>query len=164
MDHQEDALVLSALAMNRTQSDDLVDRVYVVWRIESTIQDRKKAKEVWWEFIHDLDFDAVRKVLNGKALIGGYPPRPGEVRVEAKIGRLPLASDAWDELQRNREKVNSGGMADHMSPLAAATVNRLRSQAGGLNTNADRNLFVQTFTRVLEEFIAEECQLTPLPN
>lgn len=151
--------------MKRTECDELVDKVYVIWRIESTIQDRKKAKDVWWEFLHDLDLDAVRKVLNGKALVGSFPPRPGEVRVQTMLGRLPLMTDAWAELQDARERVSSGQFSEKpYSSITGAVIKRLGPQAMGLHTNGDRTTFATVFSRVLEEHVETQCQLLPLPN
>lgn len=150
--------------MQRGQSDELVEKIHVIWRLESTVQDRKRAKEVWWEFLHDLELDSVRKVLNHRAMYGGYAPRPGEIRTEVLIGRVPLVSDIWEELQAVRAKINSGQYVDEpYSEWTALVVKRLGGQSMGLQTNGDRSMLSDVLKRILEDRTAE-CLPTLPPN
>lgn len=150
--------------MNRSDCNALVEKIYLQWRIEGTIQDRKKAPEIWWEFLHDLDLDAVRRVLNLRAMANGYPPRPGEVRAEVILGRIPHVAEIWRELQAASAKVNSGQFLDEpYSKWTGLVVKKLGSLSFKLETNGDRNMVAEVLREVVKDEL-DACQPPPPPN
>jgi hypothetical protein len=144
--------------VNKDETSSLVDHVNACWNKTPYPEEAKSQKRAWHLLLKDLDYEAVMGVVNRMAVTSAYPPRPGEVRREAIMGKLPLAIAAWSELQNWREKVNSGADTPELSEFTKAAIIAVGSQVAlGMHTNGDRDRFFDAFDRIMQETVEARC-------
>ena len=148
--------------LNKEQLADLVDHCNALWGKECYGENLKIQRRAWWEFLHDLDFVEVKHIINRMALSRTYQPRIGEIRVEAFKISYPSAMEAWMELQNNRAAVNNGADGATMAPMTVKTVRKLGPQAMGLQTNSDRDKFIDLYERTVTQEIESLCHTVPI--
>lgn len=148
--------------MTKDELIDIVDHANSVWGRDVYAEQLKLQRRAWFEFLHDLDFTEVKQIINRMALSRTYQPRIGEIRVEAFKISYPSAMEAWMELQNNRAAVNNGADGAAMAPMTVKTVRKLGSQAMGLQTNSDRDKFIDLYERTVTQEIESLCHTVPI--
>jgi hypothetical protein len=144
--------------MDKLETSTVVDHANACWNKNPYNEDLKIQKRAWHALLQDLAFEDVMRVINRMAITSAYPPRPGEVRREVIMGKLPLAMAAWSELQAWRDAVNKGGETPELSEFTKAAIVSIGSQVAlGLQTNGDRDRFFEAFERVIQETIEARC-------
>lgn len=147
--------------MTKDELIDIVDHANSVWGRDVYAEQLKLQRRAWWEFLHDLDFAEVKQVINKLALSRTYQPRIGEIRVETFKVSHPSGMEAWMEWQNNRTAANNGADGAVMSPATVKTVKKLGAQAMGLQTNSDRDKFIDLYERTVLEEIESLCHTVP---
>lgn len=143
--------------MTKDELTTIVEHVNASWGQNPFKDDLIKQKKAWWHFLADLEAPKVMKVIDNLAFIGGFPPRPGDVRRLTVVGRLPTAIEAWGELQAARQAVYGGSQPSPVSETTKATVKRLGDQQ--MSTNGDREKFIETYNLVVADYVEEQCAL-----
>lgn len=144
--------------MEKLETSKIVDHANACWNKTLYNEDLKIQKRAWHALLHDLDFDDVMRVVNRMAITSSYPPRPGDVRREVIMGKLPLAMGAWSELQAWRDAVNSGAETPELSEFTKAAIVSVGSEVAlGLHTNGDRDRFFDAFDRIMQEVVERRC-------
>lgn len=143
--------------MTKDELTAIVEHANASWGLNPFKDDLTKQKKAWWHFLADLEAPKVMKTIDKLALIGGFPPRPGDVRRLTVVGRLPSAIEAWGELQAARQAVYGGSQPSPVSEMTKATVKRLGDQQ--MTTNGDRDKFIETYNLVLADYVEEQCAL-----
>jgi hypothetical protein len=143
--------------MNKEETVAIVERVWASWgsRPENP-EERKQTYAAWFEILSDIERDLVAQTVNDLITADGYKPRPGTVRrkVLLKGREAPTKAEAWNEAQKLRQSLLTGNNAPAVHPLTLATINKIGSVAD-LNTGADREFFLNTYTETVNTWEAE---------
>lgn len=144
--------------MTKDELSEIVDHVNASWGLNPYKDELNRQRKAWWHFLSDLESRKVMHTVDGMAVTGGFPPRPGDVRRITLLGPTLTAMEAWGELQKARESVYGGGVATPMSDMTRRVVERLGEQAKGMHTNGDRDKFIEAYNAVVAAIVVEQCR------
>lgn len=152
--------------MNKTELVVVVERVYNVWRetLPSAGPQRDSILKTWWRIIGDLDFNLTETALDSLIIADGYMPRPGTLRRAvvnmSGLDLPPTAAEAWQQFRVAAEAAHSGVYSPAtIHACVRETIQRLGGTSSfGLSTNNDRNMFTETYGRVVLEWETEQYQ------
>ena len=157
--------------MNKTELVVVVERIHNVWRETLPVkgEQRDAILKTWWRIIGDLDFDLTEKALDQLIIADGYMPRPGTLRravVNLQGFDLPpTPAEAWQQFRVAAEAAHSGVYSPTtIHACVRETIQRLGGTSSyGLSTNQDRNMFTETYARVVLEWETSQYQKTQEP-
>lgn len=154
--------------MNKTELVTVVERVHNVWRevLPPKGDNRDAILKTWWRIIGDLDFNLTEQALDNLIIADGFMPRPGTLRrAVINLSGLdvpPTPAEAWQQFRAAAESAHSGVFSPiTIHPCVRETIQRLGGTSSySLNTNGDRNLFTETFGRVVLEWEQQQYRQT----
>ena len=157
--------------MNKTELVTVVERVHNVWRetLPAKGEQRDAILKTWWRIIGDLDFDLTEKALDQLIIADGYMPRPGTLRRSVVnlqgLDLPPTSAEAWQQFRAAAEAAHSGVYSPTViHQCVRDTIQRLGgTSCYGLSTNQDRNMFTETYGRVVLEWETSQYQKTQEP-
>lgn len=137
----------------------LVDQVYASYRMDLPVvdEDIQTLLNAWYELLHDLEFNDVRRVFLRLAVTKEFMPRPGELRraVIDTTTKIPPFDDpyvAWGKWITLTQEVNSGMPPSvEVSEALSKTVQALGQPSYSMHTNSDREVFCKTYIRIVAE-------------
>ena len=154
--------------MNKTELVTVVERVHSVWRdpIPQQGPQRDSVLKTWWRIIGDLDFNLTEKALDNLIIADGFMPRPGTLRRAtinlSGLDAPPTPAEAWQQFRSAAESAHSGVYSPvTIHHCVRETIQRLGGTSSySLNTNGDRNLFTETYGRVVLEWEQQQYRQT----
>lgn len=154
--------------MNKSELVTVVERVHSVWRdpIPQQGPQRDAVLKTWWRIIGDLDFNLTEKALDNLIIADGFMPRPGTLRRAtinlSGIDAPPTPAEAWQQFRSAAESAHSGVYSPvTIHHCVRETIQRLGGTSSySLNTNGDRNLFTETYGRVVLEWEQQQYRQT----
>lgn len=154
--------------MNKTELVTVVERVHSVWRdpIPQQGPQRDSVLKTWWRIIGDLDFNLTEKALDNLIIADGFMPRPGTLRRAtinlSGLDAPPTPAEAWQQFRSAAESAHSGVYNPvTIHHCVRETIQRLGGTSSySLNTNGDRNLFTETYGRVVLEWEQQQYRQT----
>lgn len=132
--------------MTKAEAKKVLDRALALHNREPSFEQYERLAEAWWDELQDLDYAPVMAALRRLSTEPRFP-NPVAVRVEA--AGAPDPYEAWAEVRRRAEAVNSGQQGWEVHPAIAETVRRLGGTARLGGTNGDRDVFVEIYKKVL---------------
>lgn len=158
--------------MNKTELVVVVERVHNVWRetLPPKGEQRDAILKTWWRIIGDLDFNLTEKALDSLIIADGYMPRPGTLRRAVinmwGVDLPPTPAEAWQQFRVAAEAAHSGVYSPATIHVCVRdTIQRLGGTSSyGLSTNQDRNMFTETYARVVLEWETSQYQQTQEPQ
>ena len=136
---------------------DLVEHANALWNRTPVLSDLKAQRRAWKALLADLDYGAVKTVLNRLNLNTQYLPRPGEVRVAALGAQFPTPLTAWGIYQTLRSAVAHGTSTPDVPEVLRPFFKSLSGAALGLETNGDRNLFLAEYQKYIDAETLKLC-------
>lgn len=134
----------------------VVEHLNACWNTKP--DDIKAQRRAWKVFIHDLNFGNVMETINRLALTATYQPRPGEIRRLMLAPSFLTGIEAWAQLQSVRKASQSGITPQQLDTAVKDTIRRIGDIALGLQSNGDRDMFINAYNTTIEELIQESCQ------
>lgn len=158
--------------MTKEELVELVDQAYATYRLEMPTKDDevKAVLNAWYELLHDLDLQDVKRTFRNLAVTREFMPRPGELRratidTTTKIPPFDDALVAWGKWLTLSQEVNSGMPPSiEVSEALAKTIQSLGQSAYNLHTNSDRGVFCSMYEKVLAELEADKYAVPDPPS
>jgi len=148
--------------MDKHECKSIVELLSVTWDKSLDATSLTSRAKGYWEYIEDLEYDAVKSVVKKMGLAGRkWMPKPGELRINVLAEQNsealpPEPEEAWTVLQSISQKIYSGTYNyEKPHPVLAETIKRLGTNATGLTTNADRAMFISLYEKTRESYILE---------
>lgn len=146
--------------MKRAELVKIVEQAFATYN-QNLPGDEEKLKNLysaWYDLLHDLEYEDVRKAFLRLAVNAQYLPRPGDIRRTAinMAMKVPQFDDpivAWGKFIAIVRNVNSGVIETQQvqQPLSE-TIRQLGEAALGMHTNSDREAFCRVYESVLTRF------------
>jgi hypothetical protein len=132
--------------MTKAELKKILDRAIAYHGFEPSFDQHERLAEAWWAELGHLDPDPV---LAAVRRLSAEPRLPNPITVRAEAAGAPDPYEAWAEVLRRADAVNSGQQGWEIHPAVAETVRRLggSNRLGG--TNGDRDVFVTMYKKVL---------------
>lgn len=132
--------------MTKAELKKALDRAIAYHGFEPSFDQYERLAETWWEELGHLGY---HDVLAAVRRLSPEPRLPSPIAVRIEVSGAPDPYEAWAEVQRRAEAVNSGQQGWEVHPAVAETVRRLggSNRLGG--TNGDRDVFVKMYKKVL---------------
>lgn len=94
--------------MTRTELVRIVDIVRAAW--PAMDGNHSATVRTWWRYLQDLEYADVLAEVDRRVVMGGWPPRVGEVRRAAMIGSSASvpAQQAWSMVLERLRAVETG--------------------------------------------------------
>ncbi len=94
--------------MTRTELVRIVDIVKAAW--PNMDGNHQATVRTWWRYLQDLDYKQVLTEIDRRVVMGGWPPRVGEVRRSVMVGQSPAtgAQQAWAMVLERLRAVETG--------------------------------------------------------
>lgn len=152
-------LNLDGPTMTKAELVKLVEQVYASYRVEMPVveEDVQILLNAWYELLHDLEYDDVRRAFLRTAVTKEFMPRPGELRriTIDSTTKVPPFDDpyvAWGKWMTLTQEVNSGMPPSvEVSEALSKTVQALGQASYNMHTNSDREVFRNTYLRIVAE-------------
>lgn len=137
--------------MTDAELKEIINVVATNWNVLQMPAQRKDAFPTWKRYLGDLNYGLVIREIDGRALAGGYPPRPGDVRVAVldMDGNAPSPEEAWVIASRVRTAIETGVVPEPMPLLVAETVRAM----GRVWT---REIFLKVYAGRRQKYLAKE--------
>lgn len=137
--------------MNTKEIQEILKRVATNWNILQLPAQRKEAFPTWERYLGDLDPRDVSREIDARALAGGFPPRPGDVRIAVLDldGNAPSPEQAWVIASRVRTAIEAGVEPEFMAPLVAETIKSM----GRVWT---REIFLKVYAERRQKYLVKE--------
>ncbi len=94
--------------MTRAELVRIVDIVRAAW--PAMDGNHQATVRTWWRYLQDLDYKQVLAEIDRRVVMGGWPPRVGEVRRATMIGSSPAtgSQQAWAMVLERLRAVETG--------------------------------------------------------
>jgi len=137
--------------VTESQLQEILKRVSANWNTLQLPAQRKQAFPTWERYVGDLSYAAVSREIDARALAGGFPPRPGEVRAAVldQEGNAPSPEEAWVIASRVRSAIETGVVPEPMPLLVAETVR-------SMGRVSNREIFLKVYAERRQTYIAKE--------
>jgi len=150
--------------MTRDEVAAIIIRVYNCWneRLPSVDRRYRELLDAWESVLKDLtNEEALEAATALIAMDGDRMPRPATLRrwaMKDRVGAPPTAWEAWNQLRTLSEGTMSGHVTHtEVHDVLRATIASLGgAQAYSLNTNGDRQWFVQAYTSEMSKWEVRE--------
>jgi hypothetical protein len=158
--------------MTKEELVELVDQAYATYRLDMPVKDEevKALLNAWYELLHDLDIQDVKRTFRQLAVTRDFMPRPGELRratidATTKIPPFDDALVAWGKWLTLSQEVNSGMPPSiEVSEPLAKTIKALGQSAYNMHTNSDRGVFCSMYEKVLAEMEQDKYAVPDPPS
>lgn len=158
--------------MTKEELVELVDQVYASYRMEQPTKDEevKALLNAWYELLHDLELQDVKRAFRKLAVTREFMPRPGELRratidTTTKIPPFDDAVIAWGKWITLSQEVNSGMPPSiEVSEPLAKTIQSLGQSAYNMHTNSDRSVFCQMYDKIVAQMEEDKYAVPDPPS
>jgi hypothetical protein len=143
--------------MNKAELQQLVDQVYATYNQQLYEVDKKNVYRAWYDLLNDLEYEETINAFLELAVYETFMPKPGQLRrtvIDARTGEPPHPDpySAWGIFVGAQKDAHFGTQTNVPKPIALQkTLERLGSSAYDMHTNGDREVFIKTYTAVVEE-------------
>lgn len=143
--------------MTRAELVKIVDLVAAAWNQNHGDNERARTVRAWWRYLQDLHYGDVLNVVDRLVVLGGWPPKVGEVRRKVldtvEPYDAPTVHEAWAQAADRVRAVEQGTEWPMVHPLV---LDALQRHGGG---RLDEVGFRRVYEQVLAE--ADEARLLP---
>lgn len=135
--------------MTRAELVRIADIVQAAWPTSDS--NRQAFVRTWWRYLQDLEYADVIKEVDRRVVLGGWPPRVGEVRravVLAGVER-PTAQQAWSMVLERIRAVETG---TEWNELPTEVSDAMRSCGMDGRSRPDEKAFKAAYEQALSDW------------
>ncbi len=135
--------------MTKEQIGLIVDVVVGNWNLKLIPSQKKPMVAAWERYLLDMDYGDVSRAVDSRAMAGGFPPKPAEIRLDvlrAKGQAPPGAVLALAQAKKLTDAIQSG------TPLPANTHDLVRETIQEIGVQHDV-AFKERYDEKLVEYL-----------